>query len=115
MRRNQRPPVSDRAWRKVMRVVCAAILLGVSGLLTTACTPEFIEQNQTTLLMRVTDIVGNAASADDGDILLSDVSDGFNDDATVTVDLARKNPIVGVSTPLEDVRLERYEVRFFRT
>ena len=90
------------------------LLLGALGL--TSCgVPDFVEQNETGLILRITDIVGESASQDPGDILYSDVSDGFNDDATVSLDLIRKNPSVLSSTPLEDVLLERYEVRYIRS
>ena len=98
-----------------MRVFRFVLVLVVAALGLTSCAPAFVEQNETGLIMRVTNILGQPASAEDGDVLLSDVSDGFNDNAAITIDVARKNPTVTTSTPLEDVLLERYEVRFFRS
>jgi hypothetical protein len=98
---------------RLFRIV-AIVAVGALGL--ASCVPAFVEQNETGLIMRITDIVGEPGGQQEaGDVLLSDVSDGFNDNATVTIDIARKNPTVSSSTPLEDVLLERYEVRFFRS
>jgi hypothetical protein len=98
-----------------MRVFASLGAVVAITLASGSCVPSFVEQNETGLLMRIVGIVGTPASADEGDVLLSDVSDGFNDNATLTLDLARKNPTVATSTPLEDVLLERYEVRFLRS
>jgi hypothetical protein len=100
------------SWRKMMKALC---LVGIGCIALSGCTPDFAKENDSGVLMRVADITGASASAPAGDVLFSDVSDGFNDDAIVTLQIFRKNPTVVGSTPLEDVVLERYEVTYFRT
>jgi hypothetical protein len=94
-------------------------ILGIVGFAAamTGCVPDWARENGTNLLMVVADITGQpgATGQDAGDILFSDVSQWINDDAVVTLSLFRKNPNVATSTPLEDVRLESYQVRYFRT
>jgi hypothetical protein len=82
-------------------------ILGIAGFAAamTGCVPDWARENETNLLLEIIGI---------GDIR-SDVSSFTPDVATVTVMLFRKNPTVPASTPLEDVRLERYEVRFLRS
>lgn len=95
-----------------MKALCV-VSIGCMALV--GCTPDFAKQNNSGVLMRVAEITGSSATQPDGEVLFSDVSDGFNDDAVVTLQLFRKNPAVIGSTPLEDVVLERYEVQYFRT
>lgn len=95
-----------------MKALCVMVL-GCFAL--AGCTPDFATENNSTLLLRIADIDGASATQADGDVLFSDVSDGFNDDAVVTLQLFRKNPTVVSSSPVEDVLLERYEVVYFRT
>jgi hypothetical protein len=100
------------SWRKKMKALCVLVIgcLALAG-----CTPDWATVNDSTLLMRIADISGQSATGPDGDVLFSDVSDGFNDDALVTLQLFRKNPTVAASSPVEDVLLQRYEVVYFRT
>jgi len=83
----------------------------------TGCVPDWARENETGLLMVIAGITGSPGSTgqEEGDILFSDVSQWINDDAIITVNLFRKNPTVATTTPLEDVRLESYQVRYFRT
>jgi hypothetical protein len=105
------------------KVMKSLQILGIAGFAAamTGCVPDWARENETGLLMTISGITGFAGgetSGTEGDILLSDVStEGsvFNDDAVVTVSLFRKNPTVGATTPLEDVQLESYQVRYFRT
>jgi len=94
-------------------------ILGIMGFAAamTGCVPDWARENETGLLMVVADITGEPGSTgqDAGDVLFSDVSQWINDDATVVVSLFRKNPTVVTTTPLEDVRLESYQVRYFRS
>jgi hypothetical protein len=96
----------------MMKALCVVV---IGSLALAGCTPDFAKQNDSGVLMRISDITGDGASIGEGDVLFSDVSDGFNDDAVVTLQLFRKNPSVVGSTPLEDVVLDRYEVVYFRT
>ena len=93
-------------------------LAGVLGLvaITAGCVPDWARQNETGLLMEISEIVTlEGDEAEEGSILHSDVVPVFNDDARLTVALFRKDPTVGVVSPLESVRLESYQVRYFRT
>ena len=93
-------------------------LAGVLGLvaITAGCVPDWARQNETGLLMEISEIVTLQGDEDlEGSVLLSDVDPDFNDDARLTVALFRKDPTVGVVSPLESVRLESYQVRYFRT
>ena len=94
-------------------------ILGIVGFAAamTGCVPDWARENGTNLLMVVADITGSpgATGQTDGDILFSDVSQWINDDAIVTLSLFRKNPAVATSTPLEDVRLDSYQVRYLRS
>ena len=94
-------------------------VLGIVGfaLSLTACVPDWARENETGLLMEIagiTGVPGNEGFAA-GDILLSDVFPDLNDDALVTVNVYRKNPTVASTSPLEHVRLESYQVRYFRS
>jgi hypothetical protein len=101
--------LSGREMMKALWVVAIGCL-ALGG-----CTPDFAKQNDSGVLMRVAKVTGDSATQPSGDVLFSDVSDGFNDDAVVTLEIFRKNPSAGPSTPLEDVVLQRYEVQYFRT
>jgi hypothetical protein len=96
-------------------------ILGIVGFAATmtGCVPDWAQENETGLLMTIANITATAGAAGGGGagepILRSDVDPDFNDDAIVTVSLFRKNPTVAVATPLEDVQLQSYEVRYFRT
>ena len=98
------------SWLKALGVVG----LGVSM---ASCVPDWASENETGLIMEIAGIEGTPGSQgqDAGDVLFSDVSQWINDDATVTVNVYRKNPDVTATSALEHVRLESYEVRYFRT
>jgi len=93
--------------------------MGVVGLAVSmaGCVPDWARENETGILMEVAGISGAPGSQGqtDGDVLFSDVSQAINDDAVVTVNVYRKNPTVTSTSPLEHVRLESYQVRYFRT
>lgn len=94
-------------------------VLGIVGFAAamTGCVPEWARENETGIIMEVAGITGEpgAPGIEAGDILHSDVTPVFNDNAIVTVNVYRKNPNVDATSPLEHVRLESYQVRFFRT
>ena len=95
-------------------------MLGIVSVMaiTAGCTPEWARENETNLLMTVSEIAGFAGGEGDGqeaNILLSDVSDTFNDDARISITVIRKNPTVNNTSPLEGVRLESYQVQYFRS
>ena len=98
-------------------------LLGIVGVAAsmTGCVPDWARENETGIIMEIASIQGFAGGAEGGTasaILMSDVSTGgsaFNDDAVVLVNVYRKNPSVESTSALEHVRLESYQVRYFRT
>jgi hypothetical protein len=91
-------------------------LIGLMALALAGCTPDWAKQNESNLIMRITAIEGQPGGDQEGGAILhSDICCSiFNDSATVTVELLRKNPNES-GTVAEDVILTRYEVRFFRT
>lgn len=98
---------------KVMGVVGLAVSMA-------GCVPEWARENETGVFMEIAGIRGvqGGEGGTEGDILQSDVTTAgtaLNDDAIVTVNLYRKNPTVTATSPLEHVRLESYQVRYFRT
>jgi len=102
-----------------MRALKAAVLLGVAAV-SFGCTPEWARENETGIIMEIAGIQGVAGGEgeEEGFVLFSDVSTGgsiINDDALVLVNIYRKNPSVEATSPLEHVRLESYQVRYFRT
>ena len=99
-------------------------LLGIVGFAAamTGCVPDWARENETGLIMEIAEITtfqGGESGGTEGAILLSDVAfdDGgvINDDAVVLVNVYRKNPTVSATSALEHVRLESYQVRYFRT
>ena len=95
-------------------------LLGIVGVAAsmTGCVPDWARENETGIFMEVASIVGFAGGEEtgtEGVILFSDVSQWINDDASVLVNIYRKNPTVSATSALEHIRLESYQVRYFRT
>ena len=98
-------------------------ILGIVGFAAcmTGCVPDWADENETGLLMEIAGISGLAGGESggaEGNILMSDVvteGTAFNDDALVVVNIYRKNPTVTATSALEHVRLESYQVRYFRT
>ena len=95
-------------------------ILGIVGFAAamTGCVPDWARENETGIIMEIAGITGFAGGQTGGtagDVLFSDVSRFINDDAVVLVNVYRKNPTVTSTSPLEHVRLESYEVRYFRS
>lgn len=107
-------------WRTPMR---AAYLVLAALLAVTACTPDYGEDGEAPVMLRIIGMSAVAGGAGTGGaLLLSDVreDDGvgvFNDDVTLTVQNLTKNQRVdGVTlTRLQDVIVERFEVRYIRS
>jgi hypothetical protein len=103
------------------KVMKSLLTLGVVGLAAsmTGCVPDWARENETGIIMEVAGITGFAGGegggGTEGDILFSDVSQWINDDAVAIVNIYRKNPSVAATSALEHVRLESYQVRYFRT
>ena len=102
-----------------MKSLMAAVVVAVAvaGI---GCTPEWARENETGIIMEVAGIEGVRGGTQGGGgtpagILFSDASARINDDAVLTVAVFRKNPTVGTVSPLEGIRLESYQVRYFRS
>jgi hypothetical protein len=98
----------------------ASWLVPVVALTLAACVPEFADQGEAPVILRITKITGRAGGGgESGDFLLSDLDPVFNDNATISVQLISKNPTLGTGTQISgfanDVLLQSYEVRYFRT
>jgi len=102
----------------------AACLVVASLSLAVGCTPEFADDSQAPVLIRVSNITGTSGGGAGGGsgvgtVLNSDVSvDGsiFNDNATLTVENIPKNQNPDtIFGRINDVVLERYEVRYVRS
>ena len=96
------------------------LTLGVVGFAAsmTACVPDWARENETGIIMEVagiTTFAGGQQGGTESDILMSDVLPVFNDDAVVTCNIYRKNPGVSSTSALEHIRLESYQVRYFRS
>jgi hypothetical protein len=93
-------------------------LFVLPALFVSACTADYATKDQSQVLLRITKITGESGGGDgqSGDVLISDVTPVFNDNATLTVEALRKNqnPSIVVS-PVNDVILERYEVHWIRS
>jgi hypothetical protein len=91
-------------------------LLMAAALVSFACTADFATQSEADVILTITKIIGNPGGGlEDGDFLLSDVTPIFNDNATLDFLSIPKNANDVVIGNFNDVFLERYEVRFFRT
>ena len=102
-----------------MRSLKAVALVGMAAI-SFGCTPEWATENETGIFMEIAQIEGIRGGSQGGGgegaaVLFSDVSAVINDDAIVLVNVYRKNPTVTSTSPLEHVRLESYQVRYFRT
>ena len=100
------------SWRMAMRCAAGVLVLATAAA-STGCTPDWATSNETPFIMEIARIAGPAGVTP----FLSDVSFPVeNDEASVTVNIFRKNNNVDMSTtPVEHVYLTRYEVRYFRT
>ena len=108
------------SWREAMRFKLTG-LLAIAALGLTGCTPEWATRDQAQLLFQISRITGTSGSmgADSGtsDVLNSDICcPVVNDNATIAMRAIRKNIFTGLQSPgINDVIVERYGVRYFRT
>lgn len=92
-------------------------LVALVALALNACVPGYLEQNNSQVLMRITKVSSESGEdEEESDFLLSDVTPVFNDNAVLTVEVLPKNSNeLLVTGRFNDVMVERYEVRYFRT
>jgi hypothetical protein len=91
------------------------LVLGCA-VLSFGCTADFATQNEADVILRIVKIVGlEGEEENEGDVLFSDVTPVFNDNAEITFQAISKNPTLPDPGPFNDVFLERYEVRYIRT
>ncbi len=99
-----------------MKAASVALMALVVSL---ACTPDFVEQNEANVLLRITAIEGQAGGGESGASLLSDIRDEeggvFNDNVSVTVQNLSKNPTLPAPGLFNDVTIERFQVRYVRS
>lgn len=103
----------ERSWRMYMKLVGQAAALLSVALATPSCVPGWATDNESPFILEIAQITGPNGTTP----FLSDVSFPVaNDEATVTVNVFRKNnnPNMSVS-PVEHLYLERYEVRYLRS
>jgi hypothetical protein len=109
---------AGQAWRKAMRALSVSVA-GALALALGACTPDFVEQSQANVIVRITKITGDQGGGGGdsgiGDVLNSDVDPVFNDNATLNFESVPKNPRGLTLGQFNDVFLERYEVLYLRS
>ena len=113
-----RTRVTLQIWGKRLAGASAltAALVGIS------CTPDAATDNKANVYLIVTEINTKPGGAgDEAPFLFSDVirvkdpSGFFNDVATITLRNTGKNPLTATSSHYNDVSLERYAVRYYRS
>jgi hypothetical protein len=101
-----------------MRVLC----LAVAVLSLSACTPDFLRDNEANVILQVVGVEATAGGEGQGGaFLLSDVVDtkggAFNDNVVITLRSVAKNQNPASAPPgvFESVNIERYEVSYRRS
>jgi hypothetical protein len=103
--------IAMKRWKYLL----LSLLLGLPG---SGCTPDFGEDGNAPVLMRIVEIsTVEGVNDEESAFLNSDVTPIFNDNVTVTVEVIPKNPRLpnNITSPLQDVLVERYEVRYLRS
>jgi hypothetical protein len=99
-----------------LRTLAAASLAALFGLTHGGCTPDFAEDGQATVILRILEIQAESGEDEDlGPFLNSDVNPIFNDNAVVTLEALPKNPNFTGEADFESVLATRYEVRYMRS
>ena len=103
-----------------MRVL--ALGLGIGFLALSGCTPDFVQQNESNVLLEVIQVEADAGGEGQGGaFLLSDVVDtkggSFNDNVVITLRSVPKNQNPASLPPgeFESVIIERYEIAYRRS
>jgi hypothetical protein len=98
-----------KGWTVLLMALVLGMPLG-------GCTPDFGETGNAPVLLRIVSIATEEGeNAEEGAFLNSDVTPIFNDNAVVTLEVLPKNPRLGGDLRLQDVLVERYEVRYIRS
>jgi hypothetical protein len=113
-----RTRVTLQIWGKRL-AAAAALAAGLAGV---GCSPDASSANKANVFLIVTEVKTKpGGGGEEGAFLLSDVirvkdpTGFFNDNATITLRNTGKNPLLGTSSHYNDVALERYAVRYFRS
>lgn len=89
-------------------LACAVLSFG--------CTADFATQSEADVILRIVKIIGlEGEEQEEGDVLFSDVTPVFNDNARMNFEVVPKNPNLPDPGAFNDVFLERYEVRYIRS
>jgi len=106
--------------RRSMRVLVLGLGIGVLAL--SGCTPSFVNNNESNVLLEVISVEATAGGEGEGGaFLLSDVVDSkggnFNDNVVITLRSVPKNQNPASLPPgeFESVEIERYEVSYRRS
>jgi hypothetical protein len=98
-------------------LVAAAAALALSG-----CSADYVTQSQADVLLEVVSIEGTTGGGGTGSgtgaVLHSDVQSAtgvFNDNATINFRVITKNALLPTTGSVNDVMLERYEVKYLRS
>ncbi len=94
-----------------LRVMKVTPVLVLGALLHAGCVPDYFEQSESTRVLLLTAVNG-------GNVLSSDVRQDTNicpDIVPVRVENHAKNPTAPATGFREDIVIERYEVRYFRS
>ena len=96
----------------------SGLIVAACTLALAACTPDFLTQDQSEVILRVVTIEGKAGGTGSGsgvNALNSDVNPVFDDIATITLQAIPKNPTLNSQGAFQDVTVERYEVHYVRS
>jgi hypothetical protein len=107
-------------WRKAMKAnrLLASIVIASLALAPLGCTPDFVENSEADVILRIVQLTGQPGSEDqdEGDVLFSDVCCAIiNDNIEIDFEVIAKNANLPVLGQFNDVTLERYEMRYLRS
>ena len=113
-----RTRVTLGSWGK--RLCMAPVI--ATGLLGASCSPDSTTADKSGVLLIVTEVSTKPGGAgSDSAFLLSDVirikdpAGIFNDNATIKIRNTAKNPLLTTTSHYDDVAMERYAIRYYRS
>jgi len=99
-------------WGK--RLAAASVM--TAALAGAGCSPDAATANKANVYLIVTEVeTDQGGGGEQSAFLNSDVDPVFNDNAIVKLRNSAKNPLVSGSSHYQDVALERYTVRYYRS